>query len=149
MSPRLDLRRRTLALVAALVAVAFAATASAFSGWPSDLPDRPKMYRIDGYLDRLPEGIPSLDEIGVSVRGHTRRFLVTEYGTPGETSLDMHLSRNMARNYGLTGRPEIVARLIEAPEGAQVRGLFIAYTSGAPVLLIGELELPEGPEAAS
>jgi hypothetical protein len=148
MNPVIDLRRSVLALAASVVVLAFAATARSFPGWPSDLPDKPKMYLIDGYLDRTPEGVPALDEIAVAARGKAdRKLFVTEYGTPGETMLDMHLSRNMARTYSLTGSVEEVARMIDAPEGAQVRGLFIAYTSGAPVLLIGQLELPAAPGA--
>lgn len=100
------------------------------------------MYLIDGFLDRLPEGKPSLDEIEISAQGQTRRLFVTEYGTPGETSLDMHLSRNMSSRFGLMGSPEEKSRLMDAPEGSAVRGLFIAYTSGAPSLLIGQLDLP-------
>lgn len=151
MNPVLDLRRTVLALAASVVVLAFAATAWSFPGWPSDLPDKPKMYLIDGYLDHTPEGVPALDEIAVAARGGKadRKLFVTEYGTPGETMLDMHLSRNMARTYSLTGSVEEVARMIDAPEGAQVRGLFIAYTSGAPVLLIGQLELPAAPDAES
>lgn len=140
----IDLRllpRRTGAL-SVFLGFVLAAAAAEVSGWPADLPKGPTMYTIDGFLDQLPEGRPAMDEIEISSRGTTRTLYVVEYGSPGETSLDMHLSRNMSRRYGLMGSPEEIGRLIDAPAGSAIRGTFIAYTSGAPALKIGKLELP-------
>lgn len=137
---------RGSALVLSLATSLAVAGSVAASSWPSNLPEQPSMVRIDGYLDRVPEKVPVLDSIEITGKGEPRRqFLVTEYGMPGEMALDRHLSRSMSNVYGLMGKPELVARVLEAPAGARVRGMFVAYTYGSPALLIGELEIPEAP----
>ena len=129
--------------IVALTLVAFAAVALATDRWPSGLVNPPTLYMIKGYLDRAPDGAVVTDEIEVTAPGAaTRKFLVTEYRTPGETPLDRYLSRAMPNRYSVVGRDELVHRLIGAPAGAAVEGKFIAYRYGPPTLMIAELEQP-------
>lgn len=133
---------RRLFLVAAVLA--WAATASSASSlWPGSLPSGPSLYIVEGYLDRAPRGTKVADRIDVAAHGRRRTLLVTSYGTPGEISLDLYLSRSMAEPFSLRGTDEEVSGVIDAPPGTKIRGTFAAYTDGPPSLLIVDLDLPE------
>ena len=130
-----------LLLAAAMFAGATGARASSL--WPESLPKQPLLYVIHGYLDRAPEGTKILDRIDISANDHRRTLLVTWYGTPGETTLDRHLSRSMAQPYGIRGPAELVEHMGSAPAGTLIEGKFAVYESGPPWLLIGELDFPD------
>ena len=129
--------------IVALALVAFAGVALAADRWPSSLVKPPKLYLIKGYLDRAPKGAVVADEIEVTAPGvAARKFLITEYRTPGETPLDLYLSRAMPNRFSVMGRDELVYRLLDAPAGAAVEGTFVAYSHGPPMLMISELQQP-------
>ena len=138
-----SIRRSTRAF--ALSVVLAASAGHAFSLWPEDLSTRGELYTIHGYLDRAPEERRILDRIEVRTDGKVRTLLVTWYGTPGETMLDRHLSRNMSRRYTIHGSREEVRRLAGSAPGTKIRGMFTAYTLGPPWLRIAKLELTAAP----
>ncbi len=139
---------RPLVVAGALIAAA-SSGAGGFSLWPNNLPPQPSLYLIHGYLDRAPEGARVIDRIDISMDGRRRELLVARYGTPGETSLDLFLSRTMTRNYSVRGTPEQLRELAEAPAGTEIRGTFAAYTDGPPWLLISDLQFPAEEKPAS
>jgi hypothetical protein len=132
---------RNLLLVIAVLAAA--STARAFSLWPESLPKQPSLYVIHGYLDRAPDGEKILDRIDITADHHRRTLLVIWYGTPGETTLDLQLSRSMAQPFEIRGPSDLVTRIGNAPAGTRIEGKFAAYTSGPPWLLIAEIDFPE------
>jgi hypothetical protein len=127
------------AIAAVLVLLTVATTASAFS---SGLPE-PPIYRIQGYLDRAPEGTTVIDRVQIAATDKPARWLlVTVYRSPGDVLLDRYLSREMISPYVVRGKGEDVARLIGAPAGTQIEGTFLVYTNGPPSLFIAQLDLP-------
>ena len=140
-------------LVGILIAasgLAAIASLEVFAGWPESLPKQPSMYVIEGFLDRAPQGTKIADRIDLVHSGYARRtLLVTSYGTPGETPLDLYLSRSMSSTYSLNGVDADVERVMKAPGGTKVEGTFVAYTSGSPSLLIGDLRNPSDEKKAS
>ena len=136
------MRHARFAFLAWLGSLAIAGSAAAFTLWPFDLPRRPVLYNIEGTLDRAPEGGRVLDRIDITTDGQKRELLVSRYGTPGETMLDEHLSRNMLRRYVIRGRKEDVARIFALPPGGEIAGKFLVYTDGVPWMMISELERP-------
>jgi hypothetical protein len=135
-----------LAAALAFVVLSAGSLASASYLWPDSMPTRPTLYLIKAYLDRAPDEARVVDEIEIFAPGGApRKFLVTEYRTPGETPLDRYLSRVLSRRFALTGRQEVVRLVSEAPLGAEVAGTFLAYTTGYPTLVIAELETPAPP----
>ena len=121
-----------------------------FAGWPESLPKQPSMYVIQGFLDRAPQGTKIADRIDLVHSGYARRpLLVTYYGTPGETPLDLYLSRSMSSRYSLNGADADVQRVMKAPVGTRIDGTFVAYTSGSPSLLIADLQSPSDEKKAS
>lgn len=130
-----------IVVLAAVLVVAVAAVASAFSLWPYDLPRQPQPYVVEGYLDRAPEGTKILDDVPIVVDRHERTLLITSYGY-GQIDLDLHLSRPMAHKYEIRGPDEAVAQLASAKPGTRIAGTFSAYTDGPPWLLISDLSFP-------
>ena len=148
--PRLSARRETMKhtrriafFLGALILLVGAGAAGAFSLWPNDLPRQPNLYRVVGYLDHAPEGVKVRDRVTIRAQGFpTRELLVTQYGTPGETTIDLELSRALGRRYAISGTGAEVARLFSIPEKQEFAALFVAYTDGPPNLVIGDLEYP-------
>jgi hypothetical protein len=68
--------------------------------------------------------------------------LVTVYRSPGDLPPSRYLSRELMSPYLVSGKNEDVARLIGAPEGTEIMGTFVVYTTGPPWLLIAQLDLP-------
>lgn len=134
-------RRPLIAALAATLVLAAAAAASAFSLWPYDLPNQPRPYVVEGYLDRAPEGTKILDDISIVVDRRERVLLITSYGY-GQIDLDLHLSRPMLNKYEIRGPEEAVAQLASAKPGTRIAGTFSAYTDGPPWLLISDLSFP-------
>ena len=117
-------------------------TATAASALPSPL-NQPPVYLIQGYLDRAPEGATVIDRVEIAATGGpTRLLLVTVYRSAGDLLLDRYLSRELMSPYLVRGKREEVARLLGAPEGAEIKGTFVVYTDGAPWLFIAQLDLP-------
>jgi hypothetical protein len=132
------MRAARFAVVAALLG-ALATAGAALAVWPDSLP-QPNLYRVVGYLDQAAPNVKVRDRITIYARGHRdRELLVAQYGTPGETSIDLELSRALGRRYAVAGSPEDVERLFALPAGREFSALFVAYQDG-PRLLIGELE---------
>ena len=128
-------------VVAVSLAWSFAVVGAALAIWPESLP-QPNLYRVVGYLDQAPPNAKVRDRITIHASGYREReLLVAEYGTPGETSLDLELSRALGRRYGVSGAKEEVEKLFSIPPGQQFSALFVAYQDG-PRLLIGDLEYP-------
>ncbi|MGH7897670.1 MAG: hypothetical protein ACREQQ_06940 [Candidatus Binatia bacterium] len=130
---------RMLLLAVMLTAVA---RLDALAVWPENLPRQPSLYMIRGYLDRAPDGARIVDRIEIAHGRDARRLLVASYGTPGVTTLDLYLSRSMVQTYWLSGDEAEVKRVMSAPPGTRIEGLFVAYTSAPPKLLIAELTSP-------
>jgi hypothetical protein len=138
--------RGWLAAITAFGVLSAASLASATYLWPDNMPTRPALYLIKGYLDHAPAEALVTDEIQIFAPGaQSRQFFITEYRTPGETPLDRYLSRVLGRRFALMGRKEFVHLVSEAPPGAEVAGKFLAYTTGYPTLVIAELETPAPP----
>ena len=130
-----------LLLVAACLLAATHTASFALSPWPNDL-RQPALYIIEGYLDRAPQDAKIQDRIDITAHGRRHTLLVTRYGTPGETGLDGYLSRVMAQPFAIEGTSEDVDRLVDAPPGTKIAGMFAAYTHGSPWLLIADLTAP-------
>ena len=132
------MRASRFGVVAALLA-SFALVGAAFAVWPDSLP-QPTLYRVVGYLDQVPPNVKVRDRITIYAPGHRdRELLVAAYGTPGETSIDLDLSRALGRRYTVAGPADEVEKLLSLPAGRQFSALFVAYQDG-PRLLIGDLE---------
>jgi hypothetical protein len=128
-------------LLSAFGIVVVAPTKSIARVWPDEI-RQPSYYIIEGYLDRAPKDIQIHDRIDIVVGGKRRTLLVARYGTPGETGLDRYLSRIMAKPFGISGTPEEISSLAQAPAETRITGSFVAYTQGAPWLLIADLTEP-------
>jgi hypothetical protein len=125
---------------AAILVLLTAATAA--SAFISPL-RQPPIYTIQGYLDRAPAGTTVIDRIQVAATGRPPRWLlVTVYRSPGDLPPSRYLSRELMSPYLVSGKNEDVARLIGAPEGTEIKGTFVVYTTGPPWLLIAQLDLP-------
>jgi len=127
-----------VAVLAALVVFvsSLATTAFAFTG-------SYRLYLIEGYLDRAPNGVKIIDRIEIGATGEPRRqLLVTSYRSPGEMPLDRYLSRERSSRYLLWGKREDVSSVIGAPEGSVIKGTFVAYQQAIPSLLIASLDRP-------
>ncbi|MGH7820668.1 MAG: hypothetical protein ACREQ9_12935 [Candidatus Binatia bacterium] len=128
---------RSAALAAAVLVVSsLATTALGFS-------DSYRLYTIEGYLDRAPEGATVVDRVEIGAIGTPRRqLLVTAYRSPGEILLDRYLSREFRSPYVLRGNRDYLSRLLEAPEGAPIKGTFAVYQQAIPSLLVAQLDRP-------
>jgi len=125
----------TLMVGALLVAAATAADARRIA--------IPSPYIIEGYLDRAPPEAKVIDRVEVFSSGRAKRWLlVTSYRAPGEISLDRYLSWPLEHTYAVSGKRDEVARLFEAPAGAQIKGTFLVYARAYPTLVISELDAP-------
>ena len=132
------MRAARFAVVAGFLGL-LAAAGAVLAVWPDSLP-QPNLYRVVGYLDQAAPNVKVRDRITIYAPGQRdRELLVAEYGTPGETSIDLELSRALGRRYAVAGSKEDVAKLFSLPAGQQFSALFVAYQDG-PRLLIGELE---------
>jgi len=131
-------RMRSL-VVAVLVILAGVTSASAFSLSS----DSPRIYLIQGYLDRAPDGATVIDRVEIAASGEpSRQLLVTRYRSPGDVLLGGYLSRELISPYRVFGKGGNVSRLLGAPEGAEIEGTFVVYTQAVPSLLIADLDLP-------
>jgi len=131
-------RMRSL-LVPVLAILAGVTSASAFSLRS----DSPRLYLIQGYLDRAPDGANVIDRVEIAATGKpTRHLLVTSYRSSGGTLLASYLSRQLISPYRVFGNSGNVSRLLGAPEGSEIKGTFAFYTEAVPSLLIAELDLP-------
>ena len=127
--------RLILRPLAALIVVATLATA-AFGLIDSD---SSKLYTIEGYLDRAPNGATIIARLDVGTIGLPRRqLLITAY--QGEARrLDDELS---AAPYVVRGEAYDVDRLLRAPEGSAVKGTFVIYPQTLATLVIASLDSP-------
>jgi hypothetical protein len=138
--------KRLRSLVAILAVLGGPGAAIAFNLWPHSLPRQPNLYRVVGYLDEAPKNTVARDRITIHAPGRAdREMLVIEYQTPGETPLDMELSRALGRRYGLMGPKAEVAKFLDIPKGEQFIAVFLAYTDGPPSLYVADLEYPVEP----
>jgi hypothetical protein len=132
-------RFRLVARLVLMLSVLGAAGASAFSLWPDSLPPT-NLYRVVAYLDRAPSGANIRDRIRIRAQGFPEReLIVTDYQTPGETGLDLDLSRALGGRYGIMGSPEDVRRLFEIPPAQQLVAFVVAYQR-PPSLYIADLD---------
>ena len=103
----------------------------------------PQVYLIEGYLDRAPEKTKVIDRVDITAPDKkTRWLLVTAYRAPAEILLSRYLSLELKHPWVVGGKREYVARLLDAPEGAQVVATFIVYRTGSPWLMIAQLDQP-------
>lgn len=101
---------------------------------------RPATYLIHAYLDSAPENAKTIDRFDITASGKsTRWLLVVSYRAPGPVSPSGYLSRSLKHPWAINGKREDVARLFGAPAGTEIKGTFLVYTSGAPVLMIADL----------
>jgi hypothetical protein len=136
------LKSRFLSVRSAVVAALFISTVTTAT-WAFPLLGGPPIYLIDGYLDSAPAAATVIDRIQIAADGKPARWLlVTRYRSPADMLLDKYLSRNLISPYWVRRKSGDVDRLIGAPAGAEIRGEFIAYTSGYPWLFIAELDQP-------
>ena len=130
MQIRLNISKTTLA--ALIVVAVFATTAFAFV-------DSFQLYDIEGYLDRTPQGATIVARLDIGTAGAPRRQLfVTSYRRSGGL-FDGKLS---AEAYLLRGNPADVLRLLGAPQGSAVKGMFVVYPQAIASLLIASLDRP-------
>ncbi|MGH7858818.1 MAG: hypothetical protein ACREQY_15940 [Candidatus Binatia bacterium] len=124
------------AILTALVALTLASSAFGFS-------DSYRLYTIEGYLDRAPSGATIIDRVEIAATGEPpRELLVTVYQSPGEMLLDRYLSRQVESRYPVRGKPDYVSRLLDSPEGTEIKGTFVLYPHAIPSLLIAQLDRP-------
>ena len=127
-----------------LVFSAATATASWLDGIPSAR--RPSLYRVVGYFDQAPAGVPVRDRISVYARGHANRTLIiSDYHAQAEPDISSRLSsRMLGQDYGIRGPEREVARLFDIPGGKPFAASlhFHPGVSGAPSLYIADLEDP-------
>ena len=107
------------------------------------LPGGPRPYIIEGYLDRAPDTAKVVDRVEIFSDAKPKRWLlVTRYGAPGEINLDRYLSWPLEHTYAVSGKKAEVARLLQAPPGAAVKGTFLVYRRNYPMLVISQLDVP-------
>ena len=105
--------------------------------------DSPRLYRIEGYLDRAPEGEAVIDRVAIAAPGErSHELLVTRYRIAGGVLLGHYLSRELISPYRVIGNQANVSRLLGAPKGAAVKGTFVVYTQAVPSLMIADLDQP-------
>ena len=133
-------RLRALAPLVLILTVLGTGGASAFTLWPHSLPQA-NLYRVVAYLDRAPSDVNIRDRIRIRAAGFPEReLIVTDYQTPGETGLDLDLSRALGGRYAIMGSPEDIHRLFEVPPAQQIVALVVAYNEGPPSLYIADLD---------
>lgn len=127
---------------AAAISSALLAVSPALATFPTALPRQPQLYRIRGYMDSAPVGVTIRDRLQISSRhGQPRELLVTEYGDPGEIPLTRELSSVIGPpRFTVSGKQESVERLFETADGVEIEAVFVAYTSSARMLVLGNLE---------
>jgi hypothetical protein len=132
-------RIRILTRLVLVLTVLGTAGASAFTLWPNSLPPA-NLYRVVAYLDRAPSDVNVRDRIRIRAAGFAEReLIVTDYQTPGETGLDLDLSRALGGRYAIMGSKEDVERLFMIPPGQQLVAVVVAYNDG-PSLYIADLD---------
>ena len=125
--------RLILSPLAALIVVATLATA-AFG-----LIDSSKLYTVEGYLDRAPNGATIIARLDVGTIGLPRRqLLITAYRSEARLFGD-ELS---AAPYVVRGKLYDVDRLLRAREGSAVKGTFVIYPQAIATLVIASLDSP-------
>jgi hypothetical protein len=135
-------RARTSRLAKLVAAIGILVTASAAFAFRIPL-SPPPPYIIDGYLERAPKDATVIDRIEISAYHQPKRWLlVTSYRAPGEIGLDRYLSRVLVRPFMITGNPQDVSRILNAPAGTEIKGTFVVYTRSYPSLHIAQLESP-------
>lgn len=136
-------------LVATLVLAAVLSTVGAECALAHQLPGvprmtPPKLYVIDGYLDRAPENATVVDRVQIYAAGKPKRWLlVTSYEAPGAVMPGGYLSWVLQQQgYTVSGKPEDVDRLLRAPAGAEIKVKFAVYAPAYPLLVIATLDQP-------
>jgi hypothetical protein len=118
-------------VLAALIVVA------AFATRAFGLVDSFKVYTIEGYLDRAPNGATIVTRLDIGTSGTPRRqLLVTSYRRSGGLFDD----EGTPRSYLLRGSAEDVVSLLGAPQGAAVKGTFAVYPNAVATLFIASLD---------
>ena len=102
---------------------------------------QPFLHFLEGYIDRAPRDVRVVDEVEITAAGRSRKLLVAAYHNPN-VLLDRYLSRSTVFPYALRGPKGEVVRVIDAPEGTFVKGVFAAYTDNPPSLVIADLVDP-------
>lgn len=95
----------------------------------------PAVYRLDGYLDRAPEGTTVYYRTVIGYGARSRTFRITEYFRQGDGD-PFVMFRNLGMftpDFILLGRDAPLEALIKAREGARVRGTFL-YRRGLHTL---------------
>jgi hypothetical protein len=119
--------------LAALIVVAALAT-EAFG-----FIDSSKIFTIEGYLDRAPNGAAIVARVDISAFGTPRRqLLVTSYRGDGQPFDDAPLGES----YVQRGHSRDVDRLLGATSGSAVKGTFVVYPQAIASLLIASLQSP-------
>jgi hypothetical protein len=76
---------------------------------------------IRGYLGRAPEGIPVVQTVELEQSGVRRSLAIVAIETTGTPRLRLADDVRDGTEIGVVGEPEVLRRLLEAPQGSSVR----------------------------
>jgi hypothetical protein len=138
------MRGRVPFLALAGILIFVVGVAHAWPGWGLVVPIRPVIYRIEGYLDRAPEGTQVLERVHLGgPSGQQRAFLMTSYRRSGNHGDPWTLVRDLGAyhpDFILQGPPKTIAQILDAPAGAHIQGTF-QYLAGTHSLLVNPYDL--------